>query len=62
VVSYCYNGDGSGEFIPDRDLPIANSSEHRGTVQPMLYLAWSTLMDWDRMEAGRSGDPGQSVC
>jgi hypothetical protein len=26
VVSYCYHGDGSGEFIPDGDLPIANSS------------------------------------
>jgi hypothetical protein len=23
AVSYCYHGDGSGESIPDGDLPIA---------------------------------------
>jgi len=26
VVSYCCRGDGSGEFIPDGDLPIANTT------------------------------------
>ena len=25
VVSYCCHRDGSGEFIPDGDLPIANT-------------------------------------
>jgi hypothetical protein len=25
MVSYCYHGDGSGESIPDGDLPIANA-------------------------------------
>jgi hypothetical protein len=27
AVSYCYNGDGSGESIPDGDLPIAILSQ-----------------------------------
>ena len=28
VVSYCCHGDGSGELIPDGDLPIANTIPH----------------------------------
>jgi len=44
VVSYCCHGDGSDEFIPDGDLPIANTSPVSVmTYQPNAHCAirWS---------------------
>ena len=39
VVSYCCHGDGSGEFIPDGDLPIANTS-----VTTWLAVDWRVAL------------------
>jgi hypothetical protein len=51
MVSYCCHGDGSGEFIPDGDLPIANTTydddfdvlnwwhEHKLTFTVLCLLA-----------------------
>ena len=38
MVSYCYHGDGSGVFIPDGDLPIANT-KHGWRSIPARHLS-----------------------
>jgi len=38
MVSYCCHGDGSGEFIPDGDLPIANTTPDSGTDHIIVHL------------------------
>jgi hypothetical protein len=40
VVSYCYHGDGSGESIPNGDLPIVIWSCMLGTGEKKKRLVW----------------------
>ena len=47
VVSYCCHEDGSGEFIPDGDLPIANTSlAQLNQASISLLLASQNMFIW----------------
>jgi hypothetical protein len=68
VVSYCYHGDGSGESIPDGDLPIAiwtgaaevaESRGHRPRVcsTPAAERARPRYPSWPRSPTPTEGAP-----